>query len=428
MTMKKSSVLLIAAILMLVSCGTVAQYASSDNGQKYNDGIYTSTPSFMTKAEKEEARNEAQALVEKTQASQIYLFGDKKDTVMIPQDMSAMIRYDQKLGGTVVTVGENPYDWRYDLENNYGYYYGPYSIGSSWYWSRHYSPWYWNSWTYSPWRYHGWYDPFYIGGWYDPWYYSGWYDPWYYGGWWGWYDPWYHHHHYCGWYGGWDPYWGHHHHGHGPGYVPEKPGHDNNTMDGPRRRVGSDRVFSGSSSVRGGVGNRISSGNGGTVSGRVATRKASGTSAVSSGRVSSTDRVTSAARTSIVRTTPSVRGNSNNRPAASTNAGTSSQPNHRKPTISTDRNTHTGTTIYRGSSSSTTSDRQSGYQRGSSPSRSSSSYERGSSSYERSSSSYNRSSTPSSGRSSFGGGGGSSMSRSSSGGGSSYSRSGGARR
>ena len=199
-------------------------------------------------------------------------------------------------------------------------------------------------------------------------------------------------------------------------------------MDGPRRRVGSDRVFSGSSSVRGGVGNRISSGNGGTVSGRVATRKASGTSAVSSGRVSSTDRVTSAARTSIVRTTPSVRGNSNNRPAASTNAGTSSQPNHRKPTISTDRNTHTGTTIYRGSSSSTTSDRQSGYQRGSSPSRSSSSYERGSSSYERSSSSYNRSSTPSSGRSSFGGGGGSSMSRSSSGGGSSYSRSGGARR
>ena len=64
--MKKSSVLIIAAALILSSCGTVAQYASSDNGQTFKDGIYSNTPAFRTKTEKEEARSETEALVEKT--------------------------------------------------------------------------------------------------------------------------------------------------------------------------------------------------------------------------------------------------------------------------------------------------------------------------------------------------------------------------
>ena len=202
--MKKSSTLIMIAALVLSSCGTAAQFASSDSAQRFQDGIYGSTPSFISKAEKEDSRAATDALVEKTKASEIYLFGDKKDTIMLPENLSARIQYDQKLGGTVVTVGENPYDWRYDLENNYGYYYGPYSIGNSWYWSRHYDPWYWdawrwNTWAYTPWRYHGWYDPFYIGGWYDPWYY---------GGYWGHYDPWY----YGGW--GWHHWYGYYHHPH----------------------------------------------------------------------------------------------------------------------------------------------------------------------------------------------------------------------
>ena len=222
--MKKSTVLLIALVAALSSCGSMAQYASSDNGQMFSDGIYNSAPSLRTKEEKAESRSETERLTEKTRSSQIYLFGEKKDTVMIPENMSARIQYDQKLGGTVVTVGENPYDWRYDLENNYGYYYGPYSIGSSWYWSRHYNPYYssfyspyyspyWGSY-YSPyWGAWG-YDPWYYGGYYGG-YYAGFYDPWYYGGYWGWHDPWYHYHH-CGWY---DPYNHHHHHHHGgPSY------------------------------------------------------------------------------------------------------------------------------------------------------------------------------------------------------------------
>ena len=49
MTMKKSSALLIAAVLILLSCGTVAKYSSSDTDQQFPDGIYCNTPAFRTK-------------------------------------------------------------------------------------------------------------------------------------------------------------------------------------------------------------------------------------------------------------------------------------------------------------------------------------------------------------------------------------------
>ena len=291
--MKKSSVLIIAAAAMLASCGTAAQYASSDSGHRFQDGIYSSSPDFRSKDEKIAAKAETDALIEKTQASQIYLFGEKKDTVMIPEDMSATIRYDRKLGSTIVTVEDNPYDW-----HNYvspWYYYTPYSIGSSWYWSRHYDPWYsspyyWNAWAYNPYRYYGWYDPFYIGGWYDPWYYgySGWYSPWY-----GYMYP-----HYAGWYGGWDPYWDYHHHIH----IGGSNGHDDR-WQGPRRSTGSDRVFTSRVPVRGGGGSRTGrtaiaqSGSGHQMESGSAPRR------VSSGRVSAT----APARTTVTKTNSTVR-------------------------------------------------------------------------------------------------------------------------
>ena len=222
--MKKSLLLALATAVILSSCGTLANLGSSSEGQRFQDGIYGKAPSFKTRTDRDAELAESQSLVDKTKGSTIYLFGDKKDTVSIPQDMSAMIRYDQKLGGTVVTVGENPYDWRFDLENNYGYWYGPYSLGSSWYWSRHYSPIY--ALDFAPWRYRGWDDGWDYGNWYSPYYYGGfyggWYDPWYWGSHWGWYDPWYNPYYspyYCGWYGGWDPYY------HGIHFRPPHGGH-----------------------------------------------------------------------------------------------------------------------------------------------------------------------------------------------------------
>lgn len=299
--MKKSSVLMIAAALMLASCGTIAQHALSDSGHKFQDGIYGSAPDFVTKAEKDAAKTETDALIEKTRASQIYLFGDKKDTVMIPERMSASIRYDKELGSTVVTVGENPYDWQNYV--NPWTYYTPYSIGSNWYWSRHYDPWYWNSWAYTPYRYYGWYDPMYYGGWYDPWYYGygGYYGGYYgYAGYAGWYNPWYGYMHpyYCGWYGGWDPYWGHHHH-----HIHGSAVNDEDRWQGPRRHTGSDRVFTSRVSTRGGTGS--------SRSGRGTVAQSAGrqlTEAPASGRASAS-RVSSAApvRTTVSRASSSVR-------------------------------------------------------------------------------------------------------------------------
>ena len=62
-------------------------------------------------------------MIEETKASQVYLIGEKKDTVVIPENMSASIRYDKSLASTVITIGENPYAW----ENNLCAYrlYGP---------------------------------------------------------------------------------------------------------------------------------------------------------------------------------------------------------------------------------------------------------------------------------------------------------------
>ena len=159
--MKKSSVIMIAAALILSSCGTFTQLISSSEGQKFQDGIYASTPDFLSKEEKVQGKAETEELIAKTKESPVYLFGDRKDTIMIPDNYSATIKYDKSLSSTVVTVSENPYDWRNNL--NPWSYYTPYSIGSSWYWSRHWDP-YWSlSWRYS---------------WHDPWFY-GWNDPWY---------------------------------------------------------------------------------------------------------------------------------------------------------------------------------------------------------------------------------------------------------
>ena len=443
--MKKSSALLIAAALMLSSCGSLSKLASIDDSQTFQDGIYNNTPAFRTKAEKTESQSETQALAQKTKESQIYLFGDRKDTVSIPKDMSAMIRYDQKLGGTVVTVGENPYDWRYDLENNYGYYYGPYSIGSSWYWSRHYSPWY--SLDFAPWRYRGWYDAWHYGSWYSPYYYGGfyggWYDPWYWGSSWGWYDPWYspyYNPYYCGWYGGWDPYWGHHHHhAHiGGGHI-----HKKDVWYGSRHQTGSERVFGSRTSLRGGIGTSSSisrnSSTSRSTSSRAQSSGGSSSRRVSSGRTAVASPSGTANRSSVIRTTPAIRdqktavrntataaqgtavgrtpqgtgvrgtaASANNRPVSSTGrvAGTT-QSNHRRPAA-----TVPSSSIDRGSSSTPNynreiqgAERPSGYDRSTSRSTSNTS-------------SYNRnSSSSSSSRSSFSSGSSSSYSRGSSGGG-----------
>ena len=415
--MKKSSLLLIAVTFILAGCGAAGKLADSAGSARFEDGIYSSTPSFISRTEKQAAQTETDALVEKTKASRIYLFGEKKDTVMIPENMSARIQYDKELGSTVVTVGENPYDWQNYIDP-WGYYspYTPYSIGSSWYWSRHYSPWYWDAWSYNPWyyRYGGWY-----GGWYDPWYYGygGWYDPWYYG--------------YGGWYGGWDPYWHHHHH-HGPIYIV---GDKDDRWHGSRYSTGSDRVFTSRVSTRGGVGSSSSVGRTAasssasrqSVSGKSVATRVSGTSAnrTTASKVSAPRRTSGTASASTatqskpvsVGTGTPVRGTIGRGSATTVNRGTaSSGQNFRRPTATAPSvNRGTGTA----SSASGSSYRSSASASRSYGTSSGSSYRSSSSSSSSRSSSY---SSGSSSRSSYGGGGGYSGGGSSRSGGSSGGR------
>ena len=316
--MKKNSLLMIAASILMTACGTLAQQAVTSSSSRFEDGIYSSGPSFRSKVEKQESKAETDALVEKTKASAIYLFGEKKDTVMIPESMSASIRYDKTLGSTIVTVGNNPYDWRNNIDP--WSYYTPYSVGSSWYWSRHYNPWYgdpwyWNTWSYTPWHYRGWYDPWYYGygGGYDPWYYGG-----YYGGWYGgWYNPYYGYMypHYAGWYGGWDPYWGYHHH-----HIHMGPIKDDN-WHGSRHSTGADRTFTSKTSTRGGI--ATASRTGRSVSASPAPRTERVTTGVRTSDRATASRVTaapvrssSAARTDAGSTTATAATNNVSRTSA----------------------------------------------------------------------------------------------------------------
>ena len=127
--MKKNSLLMIAAAILMTACGTMAQQSVTPTASRFEDGIYSCGPSFRSKTERQESKAETDALVERTKASTIYLFGEKKDTVMIPEDMSASIWYDKSKGSTVINVGYNPYDWMNNIDP--WSYYTPYSIGSS---------------------------------------------------------------------------------------------------------------------------------------------------------------------------------------------------------------------------------------------------------------------------------------------------------
>ena len=223
--MKKSTLPIFAVTLMLSACGLLNQSGTSESTAMFEDGIYSSAPTFRSKDDKQSSDKTVVDLVERTKSSGIYRSAEQKESVPAP------------------SVSGYTYD-----QTNYSPYV-PYSIGSSWYWSRHYDPWY-----YYP-GYGGWYNPWYYGytGWHDPWYYGysglyGWYGGWY-GGW---HDPWhwYMSPYYCGWYGGWDPYWHHHH------YYPYHgiAGSGKDVWYGSRKsvtgsRTGTGRVTAGSTSI-----------------------------------------------------------------------------------------------------------------------------------------------------------------------------------
>ena len=74
--MKKTYILILGAILSLTSCGMIALSNSYDEGARLQDGIYESSPTFISKSEKAKDKARTDSLTALTKASPIYLFGD----------------------------------------------------------------------------------------------------------------------------------------------------------------------------------------------------------------------------------------------------------------------------------------------------------------------------------------------------------------
>lgn len=419
--MKKRLAILFSAVIALTSCGTAAQYASS--GQRYPDGIYYSR-NDNTAAVPAETEDISQ-LVTETRQTQILLFGDQKDTVVIPQDKSAVIKFNGT-DGTTVAITDDPFT---------EYYYN----STPWV---YYRPVVYTSWTWDPWYYGRYW------GYYDPWYWSSWYyDPWY----WGyssiWWDPWFYNPYFWGApHLPYHPHVHHHHHDimHGPaGGGPDRYyGHRTSSGSSVRRtyasRNGSSASVSGTSSVRRGSSSSSASSSvrTGTARGNIATRntassgitavrrtggtRVSGNAATSVSGVSSATGAQSAVSSSYRRgssySTYTGSGLSTSTAAGSTAVRNgvltvpetmkSASYNYRRPSSSSVRTS--GSYYGRGGTASGTASsyRSSGSTAGSR----NTAVSTGASAYSRSSSSYNRSSSSSFSRSSS-----SSFSRSSSG-------------
>lgn len=432
--MKKRLAAMFSAAVILSSCGTAAQYASS--GQKYPDGIYYRPEKIITQTVSDE---EVAQLAGRTEEARLFLFGDKKDTLVIPEDKSAIIRFNDGVG-TSVTITADPFTEIY-YDTWPWTYWRPVTFASAW----------WDPWYYG--RYWGYYDPWYPGAWYrDPWYWgysSIWWDPWF-GNPYFWGAPHLPYH----------PHWHHHHH-HGPDFVGDRGpdryfGHRTSSGSSVRNtyasRNGQAGTLSGTSSVRRGAATAAGStrtaavrsrqaqtrdiSTRGNSSGITAVRRSYGTSGISgaTGTAAGTAGQSSVA-SSYRRNSPAgTSGNFSTSASAGTSSSAairngvmvvpetarSSPANYRRPASSTRpvssgasagssvRGSSTRSTVPaygRGSSSSFSRGSSASFNRGSSSvSGSSSSFSRSSSSFSRSSSSFSRSSSGHSGGSSRSGG------------------------
>lgn len=428
--MKMRLVILISAIAALSSCGTAAQYASS--GQKYQDGIYYRPEQSLDKTERVPDET-VENLIARSEETSLLLFGDRKDTVIIPDSKSAVIHLDGE-EGTTITITDDPFTDIYYSTYPWTYYSPAYvSVwGSPWYyrsWVHYYDPWYWGSWYYDPWFWGV------TGVFWDPWFCN----PWFWGA------P----------HLPYNPYWDHGHHHHpGPGHISgawngHYYGHRTSGSSSVRQYVsrgnsGQTTVSGGRSTVRRGTSgirgtsSSASSSSGYRRSSSAASTASSSASAVrrsatvaSSQAKTYTSGISSVRRSTAAKVSGNIADGGNRQSSAlsafrrngsymssGTTAVKSSVSSYRRPASRVSSQSYMGNGSY-GTSSAQTARRSSAYDagsrfgnsstsvsRGTSVNRSSSSFSRSSSSFSRSSSSFSRSSSGFSGGSSRGGSGG----------------------
>lgn len=189
--------ILMAAVLPLISCGTVNRSAFYGGPQFRNSVYYTSSEQVYAQSEQQSA-NDGQEYDAPTNTKTVHI-GEANEvninyepgvTYSIVDDDESYAARLRKFDSPTYTINIDFVDPIYWCDLHFGWY-RPYGFtwGTTWH-----SPW-WN-------RYYSWYGPSFIR----------WYDPWYTGPYWAWYNPWM------------DPWWGPVHR---PGihYPPHKPGH-----------------------------------------------------------------------------------------------------------------------------------------------------------------------------------------------------------
>ena len=193
--MKTRFIIIASVLLALTSCGTTASLSQAP-AQKYQDGIYYRPQSLSLDAQAAQL-NATDDLIARTKSSAVFVKTvGKVDTLFIPDNMSASIKFNHRDSTTTVSLYDvddlNWWSWNSSFYPWYGYGFGwpyRYSYIGSYRWYRN--------------MYYGWYDPF----WYDPFWYDPFWGPsWAYGFGPYWYDPFWYGYGYAGWY---DPfYWG----------------------------------------------------------------------------------------------------------------------------------------------------------------------------------------------------------------------------
>ena len=143
--MKKRNIIGISTLSVLASSGTSARYANVQPA--YQDGIYYSYTG-STKQEDLEAKEEVNALVQKTKSSEIFIDNGENATIYIPEDKSATITRSTE-GTMTVTVNDTPdiflsvnMPWMSWAPASYYWYYNdPWYYSPSWRYS-YYWDWY----------------------------------------------------------------------------------------------------------------------------------------------------------------------------------------------------------------------------------------------------------------------------------------------
>ena len=100
--MKNIILLLIGCIAMtLSSCGTFAAYSEA-GGQRFDDGVYGTAPSFKDKTQTEVDKQNIDRLIQQTKSSPAYLYAVQTDSTTY-SGVTALMEFNKRFSTNLTT-------------------------------------------------------------------------------------------------------------------------------------------------------------------------------------------------------------------------------------------------------------------------------------------------------------------------------------